>query len=83
MATGRVLAPPRRLDPGTFFWLGTQRQQLRECESSKKNLRGTAEFSSPGMDVWEMNKLDKIARRAKRVGAPFADWGVPPVVFFS
>ena len=23
-ATGRVLAPPGRLDPGTFFWLGTQ-----------------------------------------------------------
>ena len=23
-ATGRILAPPGRLDPGTFFWLGTQ-----------------------------------------------------------
>ena len=33
------------------------------------------------MEVQEilMNKLDKIARRAKRAGAPFADLrGVPP-----
>ena len=48
-AAGRVLAPPGRLDPGTFFWLGTQmyRRTLRNSASSGQALRPPTFFSEP------------------------------------